>query len=48
MKNLYNFKNQIAHIDEICQTNILLAEAANCLLKRMSPHLISYLCQELK
>lgn len=48
MKNLYNFKNQIAHIDEICQTNILAAEIANSYLRKMCPQLIRRICQEVK
>lgn len=48
MKNLYNFKLQIAHIDSICQSNIINAETYNCLLQKMSPHLIRRLCVELR
>ena len=48
MKNLYNFKLQIAHIDSICQSNIINAETYNCLLQKMSPQLIRRLCVELR
>lgn len=48
MKNLYNFKLQIAHIDRICQSNILNAEIANFYLKKMSPQLIRRICLELR
>jgi hypothetical protein len=48
MRNHYNFNEQVAFMNEICQTNIYFAEVANKYLRSMPLFLILRAVKELK